>query len=127
MYVFLLWAKPPNFTQQQRLMLDPPHQLEPNFPKPQTCQGTVQFERWAKNYISKQLTWNDSSFCNILESLQYNILEFLQWNKIRRNKSYKAPVSSARQQYFLPDIHHGETNKKKFCVLMFNKQMTAAF
>ena len=37
--------KPLNFTQQQRPILDPPHQLEPNFSKPQTCQNTVPFER----------------------------------------------------------------------------------
>jgi len=41
-------------------------------------------------------------------------LESLQWNKIRRNKSHKAPVPSARQQYFLPEIHHGE-RKKNLC------------
>lgn len=40
--------KPLDFTQQQRLILDPPHQLEPKFPKPQVCQSPAQSGRWAK-------------------------------------------------------------------------------
>lgn len=37
--------KPLNFTQKQRPILDPPHQLEPNSPKPQICQSQAQLEK----------------------------------------------------------------------------------
>lgn len=43
--VEVVWVVVLSRAQCDRSRLDAPHQLEPKFPKPQTCQGTVQFER----------------------------------------------------------------------------------